>query len=244
MSLLEGYNLRVIQDQQCSSEEQFHLSSLEAPATVGFINQHGFNLIKESHSVADAFSDLDYLYRDGIGMKLALKIFGQDYGLNMNGTDFIPELCARFIEINPDCLMYCFGTEEPWLSSGAYSLLNTNRVCILDGFQSDSSYLEAISDAGVSGNATLIVLAMGMPKQERIAKLLKRGLKGRCLIVCGGAILDFQAGKVMRAPKLFQTFGLEWLYRLINEPARMFHRYVIGIPKFFGYVLAQKWRSG
>ncbi|MFT6735617.1 MAG: fucose 4-O-acetylase-like acetyltransferase [Polaribacter sp.] len=57
-----------------------------------------------------------------------------------------------------------------------------------------------------------------MPKQERIAAQLKLQAKGRLIIICGGPILDFQAGRVKRAPTIFRKLGMEWLYRLACEP--------------------------
>jgi len=77
----------------------------------------------------------------------------------------------------------------------------------------------------------LIVLGMGMPKQEAVAaELAVTG--GPCLIVCGGAILDFLGGKVSRAPEWLRRLGGEWLYRLLREPKRLFMRYVVGNPLF------------
>jgi N-acetylglucosaminyldiphosphoundecaprenol N-acetyl-beta-D-mannosaminyltransferase len=61
---------------------------------------------------------------------------------------------------------------------------------------------------------------------------LKASLKHPCVIVCGGAIVDFIGGKVSRAPNLVRTLGMEWLYRLYLEPKRLFKRYVVGNPLF------------
>jgi exopolysaccharide biosynthesis WecB/TagA/CpsF family protein len=81
---------------------------------------------------------------------------------------------------------------------------------------------------------------MGMPKQERVAALLARHLDYPCLIICGGAILDFLGGKVTRAPKAFRRIGMEWLYRFMLEPKRLFKRYMVGNFVFLyrGYRLA------
>jgi N-acetylglucosaminyldiphosphoundecaprenol N-acetyl-beta-D-mannosaminyltransferase len=75
------------------------------------------------------------------------------------------------------------------------------------------------------------VLGMGMPKQEAIAaRLAASGVP--CLVVCGGAILDFLGGKVTRAPNWVRRLGCEWMFRLIGEPQRLFRRYVVGNPMF------------
>jgi N-acetylglucosaminyldiphosphoundecaprenol N-acetyl-beta-D-mannosaminyltransferase len=80
---------------------------------------------------------------------------------------------------------------------------------------------------------------MGMPKQEQLARAL-REQGGAQLIVCGGAILDFLAGKVSRAPAFMQSAGVEWLYRLAKEPRRLFKRYVVGNPAFLLKLLSWK----
>ena len=79
----------------------------------------------------------------------------------------------------------------------------------------------------------LIVLGMGMPKQERLALKIKDMLSDNdVLIVNGGAIIDRISGVVERAPSWMAENGLEWLYRLCKEPGRLFRRYVIGNPMF------------
>jgi exopolysaccharide biosynthesis WecB/TagA/CpsF family protein len=77
-----------------------------------------------------------------------------------------------------------------------------------------------------------------MPKQEQVAAQLRKQLSNGCLIVCGGAIIDFLGGKVTRAPLWVRNWGIEWMYRLAVEPKRLFKRYVIGNPKFLVRSLA------
>lgn len=94
----------------------------------------------------------------------------------------------------------------------------------INGFQDDARYAEALSN----NPAKMVLLAMGMPKQERVAKAIVQQDVSPRLIVCGGAILDFIAEKVQRAPEIFRKYGMEWAYRLGQEPRRLFKRYVIG----------------
>jgi len=101
-------------------------------------------------------------------------------------------------------------------------------IVVADGFQPDGFYLKLAANA----RPDLIILGMGMPKQERVAHRLKHGLNYDVAIVCGGAILDFLSGHVPRAPSWMRSTGLEWAYRLSLEPKRLFRRYVIGNPLF------------
>jgi len=83
----------------------------------------------------------------------------------------------------------------------------------------------------------IIVLGMGMPRQEEVAGLLRAALGFPCLIICGGAIIDFLGGKTSRAPAWLRRAGLEWAFRLALEPGRLFRRYVIGNPLFIARAL-------
>jgi len=79
-----------------------------------------------------------------------------------------------------------------------------------------------------------ILLAMGMPRQEEVAVELKRALDHRVLIINGGAIVDFLAGRFARAPTLVQRLGFEWAFRLAQEPRRLFRRYLVTNSRFLG----------
>lgn len=88
------------------------------------------------------------------------------------------------------------------------------------------------------------VLFVGMtaPKQEKWAHEHFAALQvGH--VCCIGAVFDFYAGTVKRAPKLFINMGLEWFYRLLSEPNRMWKRYLVGNVKFVWYVLREKFNN-
>jgi len=200
--------------------------------TVGFLNQHGFNLAHSNSNVYGDFSDIDYLLRDGKGIEIACRYYNIDPKVNMNGTDFIPKIISELDRSCHKTNFFAYGTTNPWLNKGASNLFKTNDFHSLDGFKCDDEYIKNFSSKE-SDKLNVVVLAMGMPKQERIAKKIKYIAKNRTIIICGGAILDFQSDRVERAPNVFQSHGFEWLYRLVREPKRLFSRYVIGIPVFF-----------
>ncbi|RTZ17424.1 glycosyltransferase [Vibrio aquaticus] len=208
--------------------------------SLGFINQHGYNLTVQNGDVYKHFIALDYLLRDGIGIELACKLKGLDAKANLNGTDLIPKIASKALVANRDTSFFVYGTEEPWLSKGSKALFKSHSVQTLDGFHSVKSYQAHFKEHHNTNALNLVVLAMGMPKQEEVASLLKQTSQGPLLVICGGAIIDFQGGKTERAPKVWRKLNLEWLYRLIKEPRRMFQRYVIGIPKFLYYVLIDR----
>ncbi len=201
---------------------EFH----EKPLTLAFLNAHGFNLAWKDEKFRNALLGSDYLMRDGIGMKIADLLLGKKPGLNMNGSDLIPDLLKQFRGRRVAIL----GTEDPWLSE-AVDKLTTDGINVVwthHGFEPLSFYVEEVK----SRDLEVIILAMGMPKQELVAQALLRSIQSPSIIVSGGFVIDFIAGRKPRAPVMLQRMGMEWLFRLVHEPQRLFRRYVIGNPLF------------
>ncbi|HDZ57887.1 MAG TPA: glycosyltransferase [Pseudomonas xinjiangensis] len=213
------------------------LASVEAPTILAFLNQHAYNLAQQNPPLRKRFSQMTYLLRDGIGIKLACKLNGRDPKANMNGSDFIPRMITHLLSTHPERYQFfALGTREPWLSKGAKKLFHGAPFHAIDGFQPNDSYIQYIQRHCQADKVPVVVLAMGMPKQEEVAIQIQQALSSPALLICGGAILDFSAERFTRAPVAFRKAGLEWLYRLLKEPRRLASRYVVGIPKFFYYI--------
>jgi exopolysaccharide biosynthesis WecB/TagA/CpsF family protein len=204
------------------------------PCVLSFINAHAANLAWEGKDFYGYLLGSDVLLRDGIGLRILVLMLGRKPGLNLNGTDFIPEI----LDILPRTRrLAVFGTEEPYLSAGVTKIRGMG-FCIVSmdhGFHNDEYYVGKLLET----SPDVILLAMGMPKQERIAAALKDAAGDRSiLIINGGAIIDFLGGRIARAPIFIQRIGMEWLFRLVNEPGRLWKRYVIGNIMFIGRAIA------
>ena len=99
---------------------------------------------------------------------------------------------------------------------------------------------EAMISAINRSNPDLLWIGMTAPKQEKWAYTHLDRLDVHCHIGTIGAVFDFFAGTVKRAPERWQRAGLEWLYRLLSEPRRMWRRYFIGNAKFIYYIMVEK----
>ena len=86
----------------------------------------------------------------------------------------------------------------------------------------------------------ILIVGMGVPRQELWLTKSKDKLTGVKISVAGGAILDFLSENVARAPGWMQKIGMEWIFRLLQEPRRLFKRYFIGIPLFHYYIFKLK----
>lgn len=186
------------------------------------------NSLARSKPFFEALNSADVVLRDGSGMASLFRFLKLKPGLNLNGTDLIPLLIERF-DGRPVAF---FGTQEPYLTRGVASAKAVHaprsEFTFADGFRDVAGYVEQAMD----GRPALIILGMGMPKQELVAVELRTRINWPCLVICGGAIIDFLGGRTPRAPKWVRRSGLEWAFRLGMEPKRLFHRYVIGNPLF------------
>ncbi|WP_278381521.1 WecB/TagA/CpsF family glycosyltransferase [Pseudoalteromonas distincta] len=189
---------------------------------LSFVNAHAFNLANKNNDFFISLNSFKYVLRDGIGVKILLKCLGKEPGENLNGTDFIPSLLESY---GKNKTIAIWGTKVEVIEKAIpeIELLGCKVVHYKDGFLNVNDYIKFSKHV----NADIYLLAMGMPKQEVLAKALYEEIDSG-LIICGGAIVDFMSGTIRRAPKIFRVTGLEWLYRLFKEPKRLFRRYVFG----------------
>jgi exopolysaccharide biosynthesis WecB/TagA/CpsF family protein len=205
----------------------------EAPLPVGdllagrtqilsFANSHAINLACTNPEFLELLLGADLLYRDGVGMRLLFQWAGLEPGRNMNGTDFIPKVLAASGGV-PVAL---YGSTGDVAAAAAKRLQRdgVNVTSSRDGFLSIAEYATALR----VDRPRVVVLGMGMPKQEIVAQHLREATQEPVLIVNGGAILDFLANRFPRAPLWIRNVGLEWLFRLLLEPRRLWRRYVLG----------------
>jgi len=102
---------------------------------------------------------------------------------------------------------------------------------------------KAMIDAVNAVQPDVLWIGMTAPKQEKWAYRHLQELDVKGVIGTIGAVFDFYAGTVERAPLWWQEHGLEWLFRLIKEPRRMWRRYIIGNMKFILYIIGEKFYS-
>jgi len=215
------------------------LKAAEGAAVLAFVNAHAMNLAASQEQFAHALSRCDVLLRDGSGLALHLRLRRRSPGLNLNGTDLIPAVIRQF----DGQRMALLGTREPFLEDARRKIRSDiaplSEIDVEHGFHDTSHYVQL----ALRRRPRLIVLGMGMPKQEHLAVALRQAIDFPCLIVCGGAIIDFLGGKTSRAPACLRRAGLEWTYRLLLEPRRLFRRYVVGNPLFLARSLAHLFLS-
>lgn len=103
-------------------------------------------------------------------------------------------------------------------------------LCPAFGFERDEGERAAVERRVVAAGPGIVLVGLGFPKQDLLIKRLRTSLSGASFVGVGVSF-SFLAGEVDRAPELVQKLGLEWLYRLVQEPSRLARRYLLdGLP--------------
>ncbi len=201
-----------------------------------FINAHCFNISLENSDYLKSLHQAHFVFNDGIGIKIGARIAGIDLIENMNGTDLIPKIIQAAHK--KDKNIFFLGAKEGIALEAADNLRKRypgiSIVGASSGYFSDSSVVvEEINNS----RAELLIVGMGVPRQELWLSANQSMFGSVKIAVAGGAILDFLSETVKRAPLWMQKAGIEWLYRFYQEPGRLFERYFVGNIRFLFSIL-------
>ncbi len=204
------------------------------PAQVAFVNAHTLNLAYKDSKYRRVLEETDLVLRDGIGVEIAGRLRRASFPENLNGTDFTPVL-LQWIADNHKTVYLLGG--QPGVAQQAAARFEDRFpglkvVGTQHGMYDLRDEYEMVRSIRQTAPDVLIV-ALGNPLQEQF---LARHLDqlGVGVGVGVGAFLDFSVGKVKRAPALANRLGIEWCFRLVQEPRRLWRRYLLGIPTFLG----------
>jgi exopolysaccharide biosynthesis WecB/TagA/CpsF family protein len=202
-----------------------------------YVNAHSLNLAYRDEAYQGALSRAHLVLNDGIGLELAARMRGRGFPENLNGSDFTLRLLSLAAE--KGWRVYLYGGQPGVAATARERLCETidglKIVGVRDGY---SELTEQEIVAGIRfARADLVIVALGQPQQEL---WLDRNLSATgCHLGVGvGAFLDFVSGRVVRAPRWMNRLGIEWLFRLVQEPGRLWRRYIVGNPLF----LWRAWR--
>ncbi len=206
------------------------------------VNVHCMNLANRIPWLKDFLNAAPVVFCDGAGVMWAARILGYTIPERITYADWMWEL-GLYCERKGYSLFFLGG--KPGVTQAAAERMRERFPRLLikgcrDGYFCHHG-LENDSVVNIvnSAHADILVLGMGMPKQEFWLKSNWKNLDVR-IALNGGACFDFVSGSVSRCPRFMADHSMEWLYRLYIEPKRMFNRYVIGNPLFMFRVLREK----
>lgn len=208
------------------------------PLLLSYANTNLLNLVRPG-AAETGLLDGFLVLNDGIGLDIASRwLYGAPFPANLNGTDFTPALLAA---AGQRARVFLFGARPEVVAKAASAFAESCGVEVAGhadgyGWQQDPAALVARINAS---GANVVLVALGNPLQERWIRENAPHLRAN-LLVGVGALFDFMAGTVRRAPPWVQGLRLEWLFRLAQEPKRLARRYTVEMATFFASVRAQK----
>ena len=211
---------------------------------INTINAHSYNTAQEDEAFAEALSGGDYLIPDGAGVVKAcrwLKAKSQPEE-RIAGWDLFSFEMNRLERKSEKRKVMFLGSSEKVLAlireRAAIDYPHLEVITYSPPFKPEFSDEDNQAMIGAINHADPDLLWIGMtaPKQEKWAYRHWDELNIHCHCGTIGAVFDFYAGTVKRAPLWWQRHSLEWLYRLIKEPRRMWRRYILGNAKFLYYL--------
>lgn len=213
-------------------------ASGSGPRHVAFLNAHYANVAHRNPAYREALGQADLLLPDGSGVAVAGKILGTPIRENVNGTDLFPRLC-QVLGRDRRSLLLIGG--RPGVATAVGHWVSEHypdvHVCGTEhGYQNDwRATLKRLS----SLRPDVVLVGLGAPLQDLLIRESLWQSPGRVFISVGG-LFDFYSGSIPRAPMWLRELGLEWVFRLVQEPRRMWRRYLIGNLLFLARVIGQR----
>ncbi|MBW3084585.1 N-acetylglucosaminyldiphosphoundecaprenol N-acetyl-beta-D-mannosaminyltransferase [Austwickia sp. TVS 96-490-7B] len=197
-----------------------------------FVNPACLNTAVEDQQYRDVLDGSDLILPDGIGIKIASQIHGFTVQENVNGTDLFPRLCRRAVA--EGISLYLLGARPGVAAQAAEEMRRRFPELLIAGTRSGyfapEEEPQVIEEINASG-AEILLVAMGAPRQELWLARVLPSLQVRVAMGVGG-LFDFYSGRIPRAPLWVREIGMEWVWRLGQEPQRMWRRYLVGNPLF------------
>jgi N-acetylglucosaminyldiphosphoundecaprenol N-acetyl-beta-D-mannosaminyltransferase len=206
------------------------------------VNSATINDIVRNEEFRHIINGADLVHIDGMSVVWALRSFGYAVPERVATPDLADGVLA--LANREKMSLFLFGAKESVLSLCRSNIEKRYPDIRIAG--SRNGYYEPEEEQSIfniinEANPDILLLGMSSPKKELFFESYKHKLKANYILGVGG-YFDILAGIIKRAPRWMQNTGLEWLFRLLQEPRRLWKRYLIGIHQFFWLVTREKFR--
>lgn len=206
------------------------------------VNSATINDIVRNDEFRDTINNADLVHIDGMSVVWALRSFGCPVPERVATPDLADDILA--MADRERMSVFLFGAHEKILSLCRKNIEKKFPNIIISGSRNGYYSPEEekdIFDLINKANPDILLLGMSSPKKELFFESYRHRLEARYILGVGG-YFDIMSGLIRRAPRWMQDTGLEWLFRLMQEPRRLWKRYLIGIFQFFWLVTKEKFR--
>ncbi len=186
-------------------------------------------LMEKDELFKEIYDNADLILTDGKPLLWIAKRQGTPIKEKISGSDFFPEMCK--LAAKNGYKIYILGAAEGVAAKAADNLkMKYEGVQIVGtysppiGFEKDDEEVRRIIKKINDSGADILAVALGSPKGEKFIFRIREKIDV-ALSISIGATIDFEAGNIKRAPKWMSNIGLEWLYRITQDPRRLIRRY-------------------
>jgi N-acetylglucosaminyldiphosphoundecaprenol N-acetyl-beta-D-mannosaminyltransferase len=197
----------------------------QGKSNIFFLNIDCLSKVDKDPEYREALRKADLILPDGVGLKLLSRLWGERMIDNCNGTDFSLPFLQQIADKRYSVFLLGGGDG---VAQRAKTVLESKIPALrVSGFATgyfndDRPVIEQINNSG----ADVLLVAMGVPLQEKWILRNRSRLNSRmCLGV--GALFDFLSGRMPRAPAMLRYMQLEWAWRMLIEPGRLYKRYMV-----------------
>ncbi|WP_024867348.1 WecB/TagA/CpsF family glycosyltransferase [Butyrivibrio sp. FCS014] len=234
-----GVNYSIARTEEAVLHVMRHIKEL-AGQYICFSNVHTSVMARENNEYAKILNGAAFIFPDGSPIAILQRKKGIEGAERVAGPDFMEHMFRNTMDGSISHFFY--GSSQETIDALKNNLEKKYPGIVIKGLYSppfreltpeeDSADVDMINSSG----ADIIWIGLGAPKQEKWMQAHKGQINGIMMGV--GAGFDFHAGTIKRAPIWIQKTGLEWLYRLFQDPRRLIKRYVITNVKFFLFLMA------
>ena len=200
--------------------------------------------LETNKELQNVYSHASLILTDGKPLMWIAKWYGTPIKEKISGSDFFPLLCE--MASKKGYKMYFLGAAKGVASKAAENLskrfMGLNVVGTYSppyGFENDPVEMEKIKSQIRGAKPDILIVGFGCPKQEKFMYHYCKEL-GVPISLGLGASFDFEAGNIKRAPKWMSDHGLEWLFRITQDPKRMAKRYLVNDMKILRMAIKYK----
>lgn len=210
-------------------------------------NVHHIVRLQRDALFRQAYAGASLVLADGMPLVWASRSLGRPLKMRVTGADLLPCVCEMAASL--DKSVFLLGGRDGVAERAAHNLRLAYpglRIAGTDsppmGFERDPVEQRRVVERINGAKADVLAVGLGAPKQELWIAAHQRELDFR-VALCIGAAIDYVAQTLKRAPHWMQSCGLEWLWRLLQEPRRLWKRYLIDDLAFAPLLVEEWWRK-
>jgi N-acetylglucosaminyldiphosphoundecaprenol N-acetyl-beta-D-mannosaminyltransferase len=222
------------------------LESLQDSGVVFTPNVNHIMQLQKNQDFYHVYKQADYVVCDSKILMYVARFLNIRVKEKISGSDLFPAFYNRY-KHDKSIKIFLLGSETKVVKAAQQKInAKVGRDIVVAthspsfGFENSEKECQEIVNLINSSEATVLAIGVGAPKQEMWIAKYRKQLKKIRIFLAIGATINFEAGNCKRSPKWMSEVGLEWLYRLLSEPKRLWKRYLFDAIPFLFLIMQQK----